>query len=150
MRTAKLIGAVLLLCVSGCSNDPVYHGDLSFTPAERAAIEAGILTIGCDTDTTPFQVVWDGDLDASHTILNQPPPGKATSGRFVIPEGSTDRRLYLLPHQPLGQLRAVTAHEFGHALGMDHHDGPGRMAWTAQDVWTKEDESECRRVGVCR
>lgn len=42
------------------------------------------------------------------------------------------------------------AHEQGHALGLDHHAGPGVMATTATtETLTAEDIDECMRVGAC-
>ncbi len=149
-----LLAFVLLL--AGCASRPiVFRGDRAFTDQERVLVQMGADFISEKTGRGPIEIVWDL------------PHG---SGLFPLP---TVRREHL-PDPRLGLRRldgviidadkwsrwgnenalvTISAHEFGHFLGLQHHDGPGIMAPTvgpdAVPTWTAEDQASCVRDEVC-
>jgi hypothetical protein len=51
----------------------------------------------------------------------------------------------------LALLRVIATHEFLHAAGMDHHQGPGMMNGgpNADAEFTTEDRAACFEQGAC-
>lgn len=129
----------LLLMCAGCSFEHPLHGDVSFSPDERAAVERGNVWLAEQIGREPVGIVWDlphGE-EPELAIIRAPMPygrGLTTKGRIYLPE-----QIY-----SLDKLAALSAHEFGHFQGLAHHAGPGIMNEAVQTLtWTAEDQTAC-------
>jgi len=155
MRLALLVA--LCAIEVGCSlspQEPTFHGDVTFTREERAAIERGDVWLAVHAGRDPLGIVWDlphydrvEDAPAYSIVRARP--------RIGVGEYDGQLRVTLNPSAVnLDGLELLTAHELGHYRGMGHHDACGLMADGAirdqLPSWTPADDAECRRVGLCR
>lgn len=138
--------ALALACAAlGCAvDDADYHGDETFTEAERAEIERGNAFVAERLGVAPYRIVWD----APH----RPYPLPGELGR-VEPVGGEagyfyQGRLVIGPERAGSALAAVAAHEMAHARGVQHHAGVGSMVETlapgAELMWTADDARAAR------
>lgn len=155
MRIGWLValGAIEMGCALS-PKEPRFHGDVTFTAEERAAIERGDAWLAAQIGEEPLGVTWDlphpdriDDAPAYSIVRARPPRG--------VGEYDGELRVTINPGllSPAG-LETLAAHELGHYRGMDHHQGAeGIMHDGIRDeapVWTAEDLAECRRVRLCR
>ncbi len=137
---------LLLLISSGCAS-PVspFHGDVTFTAIERAAIERGAAFTAEHTGA-PLDIVWD----APHV-----PDGTCRVGTIERSEGTgalAERGLGCI-HIGVTQpeyIAVLAAHELGHWRGLEHvTHGLMQPVVTPTLAWSEEDQAECVRVGRC-
>ena len=145
MRFAIVLA--LLVSLQGCSFAHPLHGDITFTPEERAAIERGDALIADRVGRDPVGVVWD----APHPIDDQP-EGPCVQGTIIRTKGiggSHRRGCLRIGTDDPAYFERVATHELGHWYGLCHHDGPGIMndAVTSAE-WTIEDEAS-KHVRSC-
>lgn len=148
---ARVVGVLLAALLGiGCGSErPTYHGDTTFTAAEREAIERGNAWLAERVDDEPFAIVWDAphpaddELGRPYDIVRRP---KMLGGR------NDERRVV---HLGVGEgspsLDVLAAHELGHARGLVHVDDEGVMdpePW--QLVWTESDRAMCFKTRACR
>lgn len=155
MRIALLVA----LCATtvGCALSPAeprFHGDVTFTAEERAAIERGDAWLAAQIDADPLGIVWD----LPHPDRIEDAPAYAiVRARPRIGVGEYDGALHVLLNPEsvnIPGLELLTAHELGHYRGMGHHDSCGVMTdggiRDELPQWTPADLAECRRVRLCR
>lgn len=149
-----LVGCVAVECLVGCAPDHTWHGDTSFTLEERAAIETANEWLASRLGDDAYAIVWDlppGDEAPAYSIRNGrvPAPFMATREHHRI---RIDTSMFSPGPYRIGALTQVTAHEFGHERGMEHHEGEGLMNPIEDTAlhWTSLDEDECKRVSACR
>lgn len=143
----RLFALLLSISLVGCSLDPVdWHGDETFTPAERAEIERANVWLADRLRVAPFSIAWD----APHR--SYPRPGEI--GR-VDPITESEAGYFYEGRILIGADRiesvcdcvaGVAAHEMAHARGLSHHNGRGLMAsheaiLTSPLTWTIDDAS---------
>ncbi len=146
----KVMRAPSVLCVCallGCApDDERWHGDASFTPDERAAIEAGSAWTAEHVGAAPPVFVWDGEDDSDlNVVRRRVPPAQLCADvhdctGYAAPRGGgTGGRVWLAP----GRVHeALAAHEFGHVYGLRHHEERGLMQPVRPElVWTAADEA---------
>ncbi len=142
---------ILALALTGCyvnhtPTDPdVYHADTAFTYSERMAIDEGARYLGDHTGHN-FVIVYDMTTEETHAIHRGRTPDQPenSSGYF----DGTANNIFLdmaVVHQADKDfptfVAAAAAHEFGHAIGMSHHEGAGIMNATPESLtWTTEDQ----------
>lgn len=146
------MAALALVGLAGCATGPrdFIIGDESFTTSERSAIERGAAFVAHTTGRPVPEIIWGplpGD-DEDMTIVRRPLV-KRTLGTCI--EGHF--QLELDPVQNPKLLAETTAHEMGHALGLEHLDAsvPGLMNPTVPRslLWTEADQDSCTKLGVC-
>lgn len=154
----RIVLALIYACLMcGCGTN-VWHGDTSFTPQERDAIESGDAWLAERIGASPHIIIWDLDLSPDDDapmysirsgVVSEPPIAMQSHHRIRFDRARFDA-LYELDDR-LRYYRMCAAHEFGHEAGMHHHDGPGLMNPSPEiDArWTMQDIVECRRSGVC-
>lgn len=124
----------------------VWHGDISWSPEDRAIIEESNQWVATHTGTRKVPIVWDLEPEADvfsvgWAIIK----GKAGGGMSNIGNHSTT---FTDLGNPLG---AISAHEFGHLVGLDHTPDPLSFMYFAPEFrdWTDTDEVYCVSSGVC-
>lgn len=153
---SKVVGVAILGAIlsTGCalpSSSIVYRGDEAFTPAERAEIERGAALLSLHTGHD-VAIVWDLPHEGAAPLRS--------IRRIHLPSGVGEAQGYRLALDADSanlsggsMLARLSAHEMGHALGLDHVDVDGAImsagVSSAPLTWSPADEAECRRVGVC-
>jgi hypothetical protein len=136
--------AILLVSLAACAEPVPWHGDVTFTPEERASIEGGAAFLSAHTDRE-IVIVWDAPhLDGScrtGTIQRRSDPGAATdriNGCIYI--GTQAREA--------AYMARLAAHEMAHWRGMNHVANGLMMpvARSSDLEWTEEDEAEYVRA----
>lgn len=145
----RLLVAALL--VSGCSWDHVHtppHGDVTFTPEERAAIERGAAFLSAHANTNAFPIgpiVWDAPHTWPESCAEETIQRSAKGdGAITHPFGARCIALGVGPKAP--SLDALAAHEFGHWIGMEHVSRGLMQPFGMSLEWSDEDQAECVRV----
>jgi len=146
------LGASGLGC--GASFEPTFHGDVTFSLEERAAIERGDAWLAARIGRDPLGVVWDLPHGEPASAA---PPYSIVRLRPPVGVGEYDGRLRVVLNPDavtLEGLELLTAHELGHYRGMGHHNERGVMQEGGirdeLPVWTAADAEECRRVRLCQ
>ncbi|MDB4942986.1 MAG: hypothetical protein JWP97_2520 [Labilithrix sp.] len=145
-----VVAALLFGCAHGESD--VIIGDEAFSLEERAAIARGAAFITAATGKPVPEIVWgqlpdDSDRRAMKIVRAPLPPkqlGDSSEGEF---------RIWIDADKRPERVAEIAAHEFGHALGLDHIDPaqPGLMNRIVPTtlIWTDADEASCLHYGVC-
>ena len=148
--------ALLVLLGTGCGADEIVacNGQFNiapgFNPNQYAAIKSAADRWNKFAGRDVINLSVGVGIDHVCTIR----PGDPNPRR----EPNVFGRTYLLryeivldaQHLNWVQLEQVTAHEFGHALGLSHVSDPdATMNRLASSEFTDADLAECRRVGVC-
>ncbi len=147
MKRAAVAAFALLI---GCAT-PIdeWHGDVTFSEEQRAAIERGNSFLAKRLNVRPYGIVWD----APHVDDSTPCPYATICkrGRIESPpscagkdgcggRGSVQIDPDASPN--VDSLAAMAGHEFGHERGLRHHEGPGLMNPTVPlfPMWAEGDD----------
>lgn len=149
----------LLSFVVSCAYDvEAWHGDVTFTPAERAEIERGYAFLSKRLESRPLPIVWDAPHNDHECLATQICKRPALVGPCPEPYETqtcelvglyTSNRISLVPSE---NMAAVAAHEFGHWKGLGHHAGPGAMHAPAPLflMWTEDDDASVQAAQDAR
>jgi hypothetical protein len=148
-----MAGLVVLCACTFFPSDVTYRGDVSFTLAERRAIEYGNTFLAENTGLAPFEIVWDlphdSDEDGCETERGIYRRSELKGGLYhrwnaCIKIGVGNRDWMVLA--------AIAGHELGHARYLRHlrDDVPGLMNHhNAKVEWTAGDQQSCEALLVC-
>lgn len=142
MASPTWIAGALALALVSCGGTPPWHGDQTFTPAERAEVEAGYAWIAARVGEDPAPIVWD----APHGDHGDGRIARVTAGFGSREE---DGKVFVLVAQPEA-IRAIAAHEFGHFFGLGHTETGVMRPVGASLEWTDENQRACEELGVCK
>lgn len=151
-----------LVALSGCahgldSSEPIqigqdrpYQGSTEFSLSERARIEEGALWTALHTDRS-IRIDWVDHPAGDRVITRAHLQPRQMAYTARLPDGGALIQLDLYQYQGLETV--TMAHEFGHALGLVHHDGPGLMNPYQDDStpleWSAGDQVDCLDHHVC-
>lgn len=155
--TTLALSAIIALtgCASGTNApdlDPErpYQGSTDFSAHERELIEQGAMWTASHTGH-PITITWVDHPQGDRLILREHLPTLIMGHTAVTPDGGAVIRLDLWQYQD--REHVTSAHEFGHALGLSHHDGDGLMSPYLYDPasleWTDGDLAGCVSALVC-
>jgi len=158
LPAARHVISLLCVLLLGCTSQwppwadapdvpvQVWHGDTSWSLEDRAIIEESNQWVATHTGTRKVPIVWDLEpgadvLSVGWAIVK----GKAGGG---LSNPSNHSTTFTDLGNPLG---AISAHEFGHLIGLDHTPDPRSFMYWAPEFreWTDTDEVFCVSSGVC-
>ena len=135
---AVLLGLSLLGCGGG---GPDWHGDTTFTAAERLQVQAGVDWMTAAAGHEPDLIVWDAPHDVETTI---PWTIVRWSGVAAGDYGRGRVRLGNVGFVGAYTLTSLAAHELGHHYGMrDVPSGVAMRHHGPELEWNAADQSEC-------
>jgi hypothetical protein len=146
----RLRTALAALLLVSCADDSIWW-DLppDMTDEQRAAFgEAcerwNFVAIRQQYIADPGDGTWRVQLRLAEHMIDQ---RDGVAGEVIRGAHS----MHLLRGMDPATFAMVAAHEQGHALRLEHHDGAGLMNEHAGQIeFSEEDLAECRRVNACR
>ena len=158
MKLYLTVSAAILTACAGCVNtaysDPVWHGDVTFTPEERLLVENGNAYLAASIGKEPYDIVWDLPHTVDCVTENSLLKWDAVRDGFTW---YARGRCIAIMTEVTGHLSATSAHEFGHMRGLGHLE-PGEAGLMKpvhnftdghSDSWSQSDRAMCVRQGVC-
>lgn len=140
---------LMFLLLVGCAHgEAVFHGDVTFTPVERATIEHSNEWMAQKVHQQPYGIVWDAPHAHECTHEYQIIRGGLASGNDRDGYWS-DKCMYLDPTS--FHPGPAAAHEFGHTWGLKHIAAPGMMnKFVSSELeWSEADQIMCEAERVC-